>query len=427
MALESSVNSEDASLLRKLATEARETVQISVTGVVQTDNTDDRSSTDDGSDDEADGLQLLDEILEPPPTPIASPTTIAPYNESSPVDERSVSLAVAVRSLCNSYDSEQRRVDKTSSKGPASLCTPANEVIQQMMAPVIDERDYQESSHISRKNEAAVIDESSPSAFSPQKRVQTLSSKSDESDESEEPPTKRRRTRRSLRLTRESASDGSSPSRIELLLSSRVRLDTNTRNFFDRQGVSILQNFKQRTPARSTLVHVVPEKGPFRTVKVLRTIIAGGTVVKRSWVRDTTRKSKMQPLQPYVPSMLKTSIELDLTSVFADRELVFTSAARKKIDQWDQVCALAKEAGCAKIEVATKAQIMFPPTESTVCLFGDNSTGDEDADDWIRTHDRVVWDWHLLAHAVIAGQLDLEDDHYKLGLPLGSHSIEYEY
>lgn len=193
------LDSDDVNLLLKQAEESKVTVQISVSGVVENDNTDDRSSTDDGSDDEADGLQLVDEILERPPTPIASPTTIAPHDESSPVDERTVSLAVAARSLCNSYDGEQRRADKTN---PASLFTPANEVAQHMMIPIIDERDHQESTYMFRKSEAEEIDESSPSALvSPQKRLQTLSSKSDESDESEEPPTKQRRTRRSLRLT----------------------------------------------------------------------------------------------------------------------------------------------------------------------------------------------------------------------------------
>lgn len=205
-----------------------------------------------------------------------------------------------------------------------------------------------------------------------------------------------------------------------------MRLDANIRDFFGRQGVSILQDFKRSASDRSTIVHVVPEKGPFRTIKILQTLTASGFVVKRSWVGETMRKSKMQPLQSYVPSLLKTSIGLDRTSVFAGKELVFTPAARKKIDEWNEVCAVATEAGCAKINVASKAQIMFPPAESTVCLFGDNNTDDEDADVWLRIHDRVVWDWHLLARAIIAGQLDLEDDRYQLRLPLES-PINYEY
>jgi hypothetical protein len=245
----------------------------------------------------------------------------------------------------------------------------------------------------------------------------------DETEGSKEAPTTRRRAGKSLRSSRQSVSDNSLPQNIELLLSSHVRLDDETRDFFDRQGVLIHQDFKR---CRSNLVHIVPEKGPFRTVKVLRTLIASGVVVKRSWVRDTIRKSQMQPLEAHVPSVLKTGIELIRTSVFAGKTLIFTPTAQEKIKRWKEVCALAMEAGCAKIHVGSKSQIMSCPFESTICLFGDNSVDDGDAADWMRDG-RVVWDWHLLARSILAGRLDLEDDHYKLSLPLGSCLIDYDY
>jgi hypothetical protein len=338
------------------------------------------------------------------------------------MDARSIADAVASRSLDNSYKDELRGAGNIHSKDSAPVGTSSSETNQQMLIPVINQTDC-----MFGEIEAEDTKDSSPAFASPKKVEQNCPPPFDDGAESEEPPTKRRRTRRSLRSTRDFTIDSPLPSKIELLVSSHVRLDDKSRDFFDRKGVSILAAFKKRPSDLSTLVHVIPEKGPFRTVKVLRTIIAKGIVVKRSWVRDSIRKSSMQPLQAYVPSVLKTIMEVDRTLVFAGRTLMFTPTAQNKFEQWKEVCALAVEAGCVKIHVASEAQIMFPPSGSTICLFGDNSAGDNDAATWIRSHSQVVWDWHLLAHAILAGRLDLNDEHYKLSLPLGSRSIKYEH
>jgi hypothetical protein len=191
--------------------------------------------------------------------------------------------------------------------------------------------------------------------------------------------------------------------------------------------VSTVKNPKQFPPDWSTLVHVVPDKGPFRTVKVLRTLTAGGVVVKRSWIRESLRKSKLEKVRNFIPNALKNSIGRDRKSVFANKTLIFTSKAHSQIEQWEEVCGLAIEAGCAKICVASQAHLSSPPPGGNVCLFGENKSSDKDAATWIRVHHRVVWDRHLLARAIIAGEFDPSDAKYQLCLPLGTQSIQYEY
>jgi hypothetical protein len=408
----------DVTPLSRQVSMTKETLEILANGLPDTDNPDDETESDDGSDGRRDGLLPVESMMQRPLT------TMISCNDSSPMDARGLAGAVATRSLDNSYKDELRGAGNVSSKDSAPMGTSSSEIHQQMLIPVLDPEDYNGIDDTFCETKADHVEDSSPAFDSPKKAEQVFLPDPDESAESE-PPTKRRRTRRSLRSARDSTIDSTVPSKIELLLSSHVRLDDKSRDFFDGQGVSILAAFEQR-PEPSSLVHIIPDKGPFRTVKVLRTIVAKGTVVKRSWVRDSIRKSKMQPLQAYVPPVLETSIEVDRTIVFAGRTLMFTPTAQNKIEQWKEVCALAREAGCVKIQVASEEPIMFPPSESTICLFGDNSAGDKDAAAWLSSH-RVVWDWHLLARAILAGRLDLEDDHYMLSLPLGSRSIKYEY
>ncbi|KAM3418452.1 hypothetical protein BST61_g4438 [Cercospora zeina] len=175
------------------------------------------------------------------------------------------------------------------------------------------------------------------------------------------------------------------------------------------------------TPSRRTnFVCVVREKTLPTTLKVMRSLVAGKPVVGDSWIHDSRKEGELQDIEHYVHDDLK-GVDADSTtrrSLFAQKTVFFTASARQSYENWQEVAKLVDEAGAVEVLTGNASKGHNAKPKENVIFFGVNDIADDDAEDLVRTHGRVVYDKAAFAHWIINAEIDLDSNDYVLTLPL---------
>ncbi|PPJ54111.1 hypothetical protein CBER1_01058 [Cercospora berteroae] len=176
------------------------------------------------------------------------------------------------------------------------------------------------------------------------------------------------------------------------------------------------------TPSKGTnFVCVVRDKVLPSTLKVLQSLVAGKAVVCDSWINDSRKKGELLDTEDYIHADLK-DVDADSTtrrSLFAQKTLFFTVRAAQAYKDWQEVVKLANEAGAVEVLAGNASKGHATKPKESVIFFGENNAADDDAEDLIKTHGRVLYDKTALAKWIINADIDLENDEHVLTLPLG--------
>ena len=240
---------------------------------------------------------------------------------------------------------------------------------------------------------------------------------------------KKTKPRKSLRSTttaatpakkvsrRQTATSSATARKIPKILLSASGLPPAAKAWMTRNKIKSVDE----TPSKGTnYVCVTRDKALPRTLKVLQSLVAGKTVVGDSWIKDSRKEGEVLDADDYLHADLK-DIEADPAarrSLFAQKTLFFTVKAATFYKDWDKLVELANEAGAAEILKGNANKGHATTPKESVIFFGENNATDDDAEDLIKTHGRVVYDKTAFAQWIINAEVDLDDSEYVLTSPL---------
>ncbi|CAK1355694.1 uncharacterized protein RHO25_000637 [Cercospora beticola] len=218
-------------------------------------------------------------------------------------------------------------------------------------------------------------------------------------------------------LRRQTATPSATVRRTPKILLSASGLPPAAKAWMTRNKIKSVDE----TPSKGTnYVCVTRDKALPRTLKVLQSLVAGKTVVGDSWINDSRKEGELLDADDYLHADLK-DIEADPAtrrSLFAQKTLFFTVKAATFYEDWDKLVELANEAGAAEILKGNANKGHATTPKESVIFFGENNATDDDAEDLIKTHGRVVYDKTAFAQWIINAEVDLDDSEYVLTSPL---------
>jgi hypothetical protein len=203
----------------------------------------------------------------------------------------------------------------------------------------------------------------------------------------------------------------------KILLSSDSTLHKSAKWLKDH-GSEIIDDVKTR---RTHFVCVVKD-GHIKTAKALRSLALGKLVVTEDWVVDSKKAGQLLETDDYIPTDLKENISVDRRRLFHGKNIFATATLADKVymQGWPDIVNLAKDAGASAVFKGHSGEFeKFARSgkNETIVLGADNN--DEDAFRLQTQSNCTVYRKSLLTDAIITGQLDLDNEDYKLPLASG--------
>lgn len=334
----------------------------------------------------------------------------------------------------NQQDAEE--VEMADGEDEAATVTPptttANKDGRPKMAAVMDneEGDEDEESTDAGNDEIAPAVQSDQPAKKRGRGRPPKASRVNDHDASTPPAAGKKKARKSLRSTkaaatpakkvsrRQTATPSATVRRTPKILLSASDLPPAAKAWMTKNKIERIEE----TPSKGTnFVCVVRDNVLPSTLKVLRSLVAGKPVVGDSWITDSRKEGELLDTEEYIHADLK-DVDADSTtrrSLFAQKTLFFTVRAAQTYKDWQEVVKLANEAGAVEVLAGTANKGHETKPKESVIFFGEDNAADDDAEDLIKTHGRVVFDKTALAKWIINADIDLDSDEHVLTLPLG--------
>ncbi|KAF7185056.1 hypothetical protein HII31_13679 [Pseudocercospora fuligena] len=203
----------------------------------------------------------------------------------------------------------------------------------------------------------------------------------------------------------------------KVLLSS-FKLDAKQKTCLKAHKVTVVDE----TPSKRTnFVCVVPNDRLPPTVKVLKTLVANKRVVSESWITDSKDEGFLLDLDTYVPPELQANIgNNNRKSIFAGKILYFTPQAAFSYgkEDWQNVTELGTDTGARSVMRGSAIKGHQVQPKEDVVFFGLNDDRDNDAASLMKDHGRHVYDKKFFGKSIIRAELDLDDEEFRLSLPL---------
>ena len=197
-----------------------------------------------------------------------------------------------------------------------------------------------------------------------------------------------------------------------LISMSAIANDSSLTKWLKTHGIQIITDVPSR---RTDFICVVGDAQRLaRTPKVLRTLTLGREVVTEEWIKDSRDAGEIVDPGDYVHQKLRDIADLDRRHLFNGRNVYFTNGLAKQFGtEWAKVEALVKEAGASHVDKGSAGKIGNVEDRNNVVLFGCDDS-DADVDRLVIEYGRTVYSKDMLKEGIIAGELDLDGDEYKL-------------
>ncbi|KXT03911.1 hypothetical protein AC578_9303 [Pseudocercospora eumusae] len=206
--------------------------------------------------------------------------------------------------------------------------------------------------------------------------------------------------------------------RTPKVLLSSITLSATQSKYLKANGATIVHE----TPSKRTnFICVVPDNSLPSTVKVLKTLAANKRVVSESWVNDSENEGLLLDLDAYVPPQLQANIgNNSRKSIFAGKMLYFTPQAASSYgdEDWQNVMELGSDTGARSVMQGSAIKGHQVQPKENVIFFGLNDERDNDAATLMKNHGRHVYDKKFFGKSIIRAELDLDDEEFRLSLPL---------
>ena len=198
-----------------------------------------------------------------------------------------------------------------------------------------------------------------------------------------------------------------------ILLSSESALRKSCGKWLKQQGATMIDDVKAR---RANFVCVVKDdKHKLTTAKVLRSLALGKLVVTEKWITESKKAGQLLEPDEFVHPKVKHTISDDRRSMFEGMNLFFTKTLVNDVYKagWDDIQALAKEAGASHVEKIESGTFGQLKGSLRIVCFG-HDKDDVDLPRLIGQQGCTIYHKDFLTHSIIAGELDLDDEEYKL-------------
>ncbi|KAK5170217.1 uncharacterized protein LTR77_004803 [Saxophila tyrrhenica] len=197
----------------------------------------------------------------------------------------------------------------------------------------------------------------------------------------------------------------------KVLLSHESKLRKSLGKWFKEHGVEIIDDVKTR---RTNFVCVVKDDN-IKTAKVLRSLALGKLVVTEDWLQDSKTRGQLLDPQDYVHEKIGIPAK-DRRKLFYGKNLFFTTTLAEKVygPRWQDIVDLCTEAGASDVRKGSSKDFgQMIGSNETLC-FGTKPTNDADVGRLQSQFSCTVFNKDLITHAMISGELDLEDEEYVL-------------
>ncbi|KAK3722502.1 hypothetical protein LTR37_002494 [Vermiconidia calcicola] len=197
----------------------------------------------------------------------------------------------------------------------------------------------------------------------------------------------------------------------KVLLSSESSLRKSASKWLKEQGSEIIDDVKTR---RTHFVCVLKDD-KLGTAKVLRSLALGKLVVTEEWVKESKKAGHFLEPEDFVHPKLKGTLGHDRKNLFHGKNLFFTSTLVTAVyggTGWDEIQELVKEAGASSVEKGNSGTFGSSRGSNETICFG--TSPDPDVGRLMSQYGCTVYSKSLLTHSILTGELDLEDDEYKL-------------
>lgn len=196
----------------------------------------------------------------------------------------------------------------------------------------------------------------------------------------------------------------------KVLLSRDSGLRKSASKWLKDQGSEILDDVKSR---RSHFICVVD--GSLKTAKVLRSLALGKQVVTENWITDSKKAGQFLDPDDYVHPDVREHASTGRHRLFHGRTLFFTNTLADKVymNGWQDIQSLMKEAGASSVHKGSSADFAQHLGRQPVLCFGADNN-DADVGRLQTQHSCIVYHKALISHALISGELDLDDEEFHL-------------
>ena len=201
------------------------------------------------------------------------------------------------------------------------------------------------------------------------------------------------------------------PPKILLSKESAVQSNTTLRKWLKDKGAIVVDDLPSK---RTNFICVVNEGHSLKTAKVLRSLALKKHVVTDNWLTESKEAGDLLEPDDFVPGILMGSSDHDRSKIFSGKNLYFTNALVNQYKSgWSDIQDLAKESGAGHVDKGGAGKLGGVKGSNNVIFFGSDK-GDTDVVNLINDHDRAVYHKDLLTNAIITGELDLDDEEFKL-------------
>lgn len=220
---------------------------------------------------------------------------------------------------------------------------------------------------------------------------------------------------RVLRTGKTPTSSNTSSALIRTLpkvLTSHTNIGKNIKmvKFLRNRGVQIVEEVPT---AGSNFICVTSSGEIHTTAKLLRSVALGKEIVTDEWVEQSEAAGELLATSDYFHKDLAPTKIADRRSLFKGKTLFFTTLLQQGYGKgWDDVKALATDAGAARVEKGTARKGAELTPRKDIIFFG-NEKGDFDAISLVETEGKAVYHKDMLTQSILRGEL-LDNDEFKL-------------
>ena len=199
--------------------------------------------------------------------------------------------------------------------------------------------------------------------------------------------------------------------RPNLILSGGSKCKENHKllSWLKKQGVHVLDS----TPKTGTDYVCVVKVGKElpRTIKVLRALARGSTILTDDWLTDSHKAGQLLDTTQYTHPDPAAAVDLQRSRVFQGMTLYFTNGSYEKhdLDEWRELGTLAKDSGAT---IMKHGKQVVPKGTTSVMYFG-GGDGDEGAMTLI-AQGQTVYRKDLFMQSLLQGTLVVDDNEFKL-------------
>lgn len=197
----------------------------------------------------------------------------------------------------------------------------------------------------------------------------------------------------------------------KVLFSTYTPTAANTK-FLKAQGSQIVDTVATR---RTNFLCVVKDnKKLLKTPKVLRSLALGKGVVTTQWIEASKKAGELLDPAEFVHAEVADTMDIDRRQIFSGKILYFTNKAVEEYgsDNWLSIKELGTEAGAISVDSGTGGKGGAMTSKGTIIYIG--TAEDPDATTLIEDYNCAVYNKDIIRDAVVAGEIDLEDEQYRL-------------